>query len=208
MPEEKNQAHFPDALPDTAPQLNSAQIPLKSIVEGLLFLAESPLSVKDLAQGFAEEVSAELLSAALSELIAEYQEMGRAFTLTQIAGGYQFRTRPELAPFATRLLGQKSSSRLSPAALETLAIVAFRQPILRAEVEKIRKVDAGGMLKSLLEKGLIKTVGRKDLPGRPILYGTTQKFLETFDLPSLAALPTLTELEALESQDQLSRTDL
>jgi segregation and condensation protein B len=94
-------------------------------------------------------------------------------------------------------MNKKSPARLSRAALETLAIIAYRQPVLRAEVDKIRGVDTGGMIKTLLEKELVRVVGRKDLPGRPIAYGTTRKFLETFDLPSLEALPSIEEMESL-----------
>ena len=177
---------------------------LKNIIEGLLFVADEPLSLEKLAQAFEEEISAERLARVVDELINEYEEMGRAFVLKEVAGGFQFRTRPEISSFALRLK-KKSPARLSRAALETLAIIAYRQPVLRAEVEKIRGVDAGGMIKLLLEKELIRMVGRKELPGRPILYGTTKKFLETFDLPNLEALPSMEEIESLgqESENRL-----
>lgn len=174
-----------------------SDLPLKTILEGLLFVADEPLSLERLAQAFEEELPPERLARAVDELINEYEELGRAFTLRQVAGGFQFRTRPELSSYLLRLMDKKSPARLSRAALETLAIIAYRQPVLRAEVEKIRGVDAGGMIKSLLEKDLIRVAGRRDLPGRPIAYGTTRKFLETFDLPSLEALPSIEELEAL-----------
>ena len=99
-------------------------------------------------------------------------------------------------------LKKKSPTRLSRATLETLAVIAYRQPVLRAEIEKIRGVDVGGILKTLLEKGLVRGAGRKDLPGRPIIYGTTKRFLETFDLPSLDALPSLEEMESLGPDDE------
>ncbi len=169
---------------------------LKTIIEGLLFVADEPLSLDRLAQAFEEEIPPDRLARVLDELINEYEELGRAFVLRPVAGGFQFRTRPELSPYALRLK-KKSPARLSRAALETLAIIAYRQPVLRAEVEKIRGVDAGGMIRVLLEKELIRMAGRKDLPGRPILYGTTRKFLETFDLPSLEALPSIEEMESL-----------
>jgi len=176
---------------------------VKNIIEGLLFVADEPLSLDKLAQAFEEDIPPERLARVVDELINEYEEMGRAFVLKQVAGGFQFRTRPEISSFALRLK-KKSPARLSRAALETLAIIAYRQPVLRAEVEKIRGVDAGGMIKLLLEKELIRMVGRKELPGRPILYGTTKKFLETFDLPSLEALPSMEEIESL-SQESESR---
>lgn len=169
---------------------------IKTILEGLLFVADEPLSLEKLAKAFEEEIPLERLNQLVDELINEYEEMGRAFVLRPVAGGFQFRTRPELSPYALRLK-KKSPARLSRAALETLAIIAYRQPVLRAEVEKIRGVDAGAMIKLLLEKELIRLAGRKDLPGRPIVYGTTRKFLETFDLPSLEALPSIEEMESL-----------
>lgn len=176
-------------------------LPIKTIIEGLLFVADEPLTLEKMAQAFEEEMPAERLARVLDELINEYEEMGRAFVLKQVAEGYQFRTRPELSAHVLRLK-KKNPTRLSLAALETLTIVAYRQPVLRAEIEKIRGVDAGGMIKLLLEKELIRTVGRKDLPGRPILYGTTKKFLETFDLPSLEALPSIEEIESLSQESE------
>jgi segregation and condensation protein B len=170
---------------------------LKTIIEGLLFVADEPLSLERLARAFEEDLPRERLSRAVDELINEYEDLGRAFVLRPVAGGFQFRTRPELSSYILRLLDRRSPARLSRAALETLAIIAYLQPILRAEVEKIRGVDAGGMIKSLLEKDLIRVAGRRDLPGRPIAYGTTKKFLETFDLPSLEALPSIEELKSL-----------
>ncbi len=170
---------------------------LKTIVEGLLFVADEPLSLERLAQAFEEDIPLDRLSRAVDELINEYGELGRAFVLRPVAGGFQFRTRPELSSYILRLMDRRSPARLSRAALETLAIIAYRQPVLRAEVEKIRGVDAGGMIKSLLEKDLIRVAGRRDLPGRPIAYGTTRKFLETFDLPNLEALPSIEEMDSL-----------
>jgi len=179
-------------------------LPIKTIIEGLLFVADEPLSLEKLAQAFEEDIPLERLSRLVDELINEYEEMGRAFVLRPVAGGFQFRTRPELSSYALRLMNKKSPARLSRAALETLAIIAYRQPVLRAEVDKIRGVDAGGMIKTLLEKELVRVVGRKDLPGRPIAYGTTKKFLETFDLPSLESLPSIEEMESL-GQDNETR---
>jgi len=175
--------------------------PLKTIIEGLLFVADEPLSLEKLAQAFEDEIPLERLSRVVDELINEYEELGRAFVLKAVAGGFQFRTRPEISSYALRLK-KKTPARLSRAALETLAIIAYRQPVLRAEVEKIRGVDAGGMIKMLLEKELIRVAGRRDLPGRPMAYGTTKKFLEIFDLPSLEALPSMEEMESLSQSDE------
>ncbi|UQZ89758.1 SMC-Scp complex subunit ScpB [Deltaproteobacteria bacterium Smac51] len=177
-----------------------SDIPIKTVIEGLLFVADEPLSLERLAQAFDDEIPLDRLARQVDDLINEYEEMGRAFVLKPVAGGFQFRTRPELSSYALRLK-KKSPARLSRAALETLAIIAYRQPVLRVEIEKIRGVDAGGMVKALLEKELIRVVGRKDLPGRPIAYGTTKKFLETFDLPSLESLPTIEEIESLNTEN-------
>ena len=172
--------------------------PLKTIIEALLFVADEPLTIERLGKAFEVEVPAERLAKVLDELINDYEESDRAFVLRPVAGGYQFRTRPELSSYILRLMERRSPARLSRAALETLAIIAYRQPILRVEVEKVRGVDAGGMIRSLLEKELVRVVGRRhNLPGRPIAYGTTPKFLETFDLPDLESLPSIEELQSL-----------
>lgn len=173
---------------------------LKTIIEGLLFVAEEPLSLEKIS-AVTESASRERIQKVLDELETEYEEMDRAYLLARVAGGYQFRTRPELSSYILRLK-KKSPTRLSRAALESLAVIAYRQPILRAEIEKIRGVDVGGILRTLIEKGLVRVAGRKDLPGRPMIYGTTRKFLETFDLPSLEALPSLEELESLGTNDE------
>ncbi|MEW6263245.1 MAG: SMC-Scp complex subunit ScpB [Thermodesulfobacteriota bacterium] len=173
---------------------------LKAIIEGLLFVAETPLDLRKIAL-VTEGVSDERLQKTLDELEAEYEEMDRAFILKKVAGGYQFRTRPEISPYILRLK-KKSPSRLSRAAIETLAVVAYRQPILKAEIEKIRGVDVGGILKTLMEKGLVRVAGRKELPGRPLIYGTTKRFLETFDLPNLEALPSIEEMQSLGHDEE------
>jgi segregation and condensation protein B len=112
-----------------------------------------------------------------------------------VAGGFRIFTRPEYSPWVARLRKQEKEFRLSPAALETLAIVAYRQPVLRADVEKIRGVDVGGALRTLVDRGLVKVVGRAEEPGHPLLYGTTKRFLETFGLKNLGELPRAKELK-------------
>jgi segregation and condensation protein B len=176
---------------------------IKRIIEALIFVAEAPLSKAQLLQVLETKAPDEIQSA-LDQLMADYQE-GHAFTLTEVAGGYYFRTRGEYA-FWLRKLKKDQASRLSRAALETLAIVAYKQPIMKAEIEKVRGVDVSGMLRMLMEKNLIRTVGRQDLPGRPLIYGTTKRFLEVFDLRDLRDLPTLEELKvlALDGDEPLS----
>jgi segregation and condensation protein B len=166
-------------------------------LEALLFVAEGPMNAEKLLPAFEGEFKKEEVEWALKELREEYETLDRAFVIKEVAGGYQFRTKPDFSLYAVRLK-KKSPNRLSRAALETLAVIAYRQPILRAEIEKLRGVDAGGVLKTLLEKDLIRIASRQDnLPGRPMLYATTNRFLETFDLPSLSALPTVEEMEKL-----------
>ncbi|MEJ5357528.1 MAG: SMC-Scp complex subunit ScpB [Desulfobacterales bacterium] len=168
---------------------------LKNIIEALLFVADEPLAVERLRQVIGPVEGAEI-HAALSQLQAEIEERRGGFTLVEVAGGFQFRTRPEYGPWVKRLLDPRPV-RLSKAALETLAIIAYKQPIIRAEIEHLRGVDCGGVLRQLLERKLIRVLGRKEIPGRPLIYATTKRFLEVFDLKDLNDLPTPREIEEL-----------
>ncbi len=168
---------------------------LKRIIEGLLFATHEPLSM-DKIQSLLEGVDRATIKACIEELGREYQQLDRSFRLVEVAGGYQLRTVEELAPWV-RKLRRQSPPRLSQASMETLAVIAYRQPVTRAEVEYIRGVDCGAVVRTLMEKGLIKILGRKDGPGRPLLYGTSKKFLEVFGLKDLSSLPALSELEDL-----------
>lgn len=164
-------------------------------VEALLFASPEPLPLSRLAEVFAPDgVEPDQVRDALGELGTRCA--GRGVELREVAGGYQLRTRPELAPWLARLEAPRAV-RFSRAALETLAIVAYRQPVTRAELEEVRGVDCGGVLKLLLDRGLARILGKKDVPGRPLLYGTTRKFLETFGLSSLGELPNLKDIEEL-----------
>ena len=157
-------------------------------LEALLFASEAPLSAAELARAdpaFDEEVVERLVA----ELRAEYDREGRAFDVYEIAGGYQILTRPEFAPILDRFHTVPVSPRLSTPALETLAIIAYRQPVGRAEIEEIRGVGAGGVLRTLQERGIIDVVGRAESLGRPLLYGTTSAFLAHFGFRSLIDLP-------------------
>jgi len=169
-------------------------VELKAVVEALLFGADGPLR----AERFAEvlEVDQDTVVALLNTLGEEYEAQSRGFLLQEIAGGYQLRTRPEFADYLRRL-GRARPFRFSRPALETLAIIAYRQPVTRAELEYLRGVDSGSVLKTLLDKHLVKILGKKDVPGKPAIYGTTREFLELFGLPDLAALPTLNEFSEL-----------
>lgn len=171
---------------------------LKPVIEAVIFSADSPMSFERIA-GVMESEDRDEVRAALKELIEDYQDSHRGIYIEEVAGGYQIRTRPEHAPWIRRLF-KIGVQRVSRAALESLSIVAYRQPLTRAELEEIRGVDSAGVLRTLLEKRLVKIVGRQDAPGRPVVYGTTKEFLETFSLKDLSSLPTLKEIDALEEE--------
>ncbi|MBU1276320.1 MAG: SMC-Scp complex subunit ScpB [Proteobacteria bacterium] len=173
---------------------------LKRIIEALLFVAETPLSLAQFNQVL-ETSDRDALVRALEELAQEYQQSERAFEVVQVAGGWIFRTRKEMA-FWLRKLKKQQVTRLSKAALETLAVVAYKQPVLKAEIERIRGVEVGGILRTLMEKNLVRVAGRQDLPGRPLIYATTRRFLEVFDLKDLKDLPTVEEIENLAGVSQ------
>ncbi len=171
---------------------------LRNVVEAVLFASPEPLPLARLEEVLAPDgVTRDEARQALADLAAAYE--GRGVELREVAGGYQLRTRSEFGPWLARLEAQKPV-RFSRPALETLAIVAYRQPVTRAEIEEVRGVDCGGVLKTLLDKGLARIVGKKDVPGRPLLYGTSKRFLEAFGLASLAELPSLKDIEELLSE--------
>jgi len=166
---------------------------ISRVVEALLFASHQPLSAAELARA-EEGLDEEQVERAVAELRAEYQAEGRAFDVAEIAGGFQLLTRPEFAGVLERFDAVPHPTRLSTPALETLAIIAYRQPIGRAEVEEIRGVGAGGVLKTLQDREMVEVVGRGEGLGRPLLYGTTRRFLEHFGFRSLDDLPRPDEL--------------
>jgi segregation and condensation protein B len=176
-----------------------SELAIRAIVESVLFVADTPLSF-DRLYTILEEFDREDIRRAIEAITAECNCQERGIELVQVAGGYQFRSRPESADYIRRLKKVKPA-RFSQSALETLAIIAYRQPVTRAEIEYLRGVDSGGILKSLLDKKLIKIIGKKDIPGKPLIYGTTREFMETFNLKDLASLPTLREIEELADTD-------
>lgn len=188
-----------DTLEDIPPDPGSADAAsprLQSIVESLLFAADKPLTLKHLGE-LMEENELARIRAALAAI--EVGCASRGFQLHQVAGGFQFRTNPQNAAWVQKLLAQKPV-RLSRAQLETLAIAAYRQPITRPEIDEIRGVDSGGTLKTLLDRALVRILGKKEEPGRPLLYGTTKEFLEFFNLRDLKDLPTLREFHELSEE--------
>ena len=183
-----------DSIAQDADQSPSS-IPPRRVVEAVLFSADAPLPAAKIASilgvGDARDVRKHV-----AELNAEYEQLGLAFRINEIAGGYRFFTQPIYNTWLTKLLQARDETRLSPAALETLAIVAYKQPCTRADVEAIRGVAAGDLLNRLRENNLVKITGRAEDLGRPMLYGTTKHFLEVFGLASLEDLP---QVEALQS---------
>jgi segregation and condensation protein B len=186
---------------------------LKFILESLLFSAQKPLSTKELREVLANAAEAQDadadakslgkiresdLIAALEQLAQEHETAARSYRLACVAGAWQFVSQPEYAPWLRALIGIKARPpRLSQPALETLAIIAYRQPITRAEVEQIRGVNVDGVMQTLMERGLVETVGRAEVIGRPQTYGTTPLFLEYFGLRGLEDLPAADELRRI-----------
>jgi segregation and condensation protein B len=167
----------------------------KRIVEAVVLGSPEPITAKKIAD-VVPGLKADAAKALVAELGREYDEQGRSFEIWEVAGGYQLRTRAEYASYL-RLLHRERPLRLSRAALETLAVVAYRQPVTRAEIESVRGVEVDAVVRGLLERQLVRIAGHREVPGRPMLYATTPRFLEVFGLPALEDLPTLREMEEL-----------
>ncbi|MCS7177554.1 MAG: SMC-Scp complex subunit ScpB [Candidatus Kapabacteria bacterium] len=183
---------------------SSLEVPLKRVVEALLFAAESPVEVCELALRVcaacglpAGSVGEQELERAIAELNAELEETGRPYRVQRLGESYGLVATPEASWWIERAFSGRARRRLSQAALEVLAIVAYRQPITRAEIDTIRGVNSGDVLQSLVDRGLLTVVGHAAAPGRPALYGTTPQFLHLFGLASLHELPPLEEVERL-----------
>jgi segregation and condensation protein B len=161
---------------------------LAGAIEALLFVANEPLNTRELSD-LLDRAPIPEVRAALRELRERYAREPRGFDLTEIAGGYRLLTRPEYATWVSRLETVRREERLSRAQLEALSVIAYRQPVLRADVDSMRGADSGGAIRGLVEKGLVKVVGRAEAVGRPLLYGTTERFLERFGLKSIRDLP-------------------
>jgi segregation and condensation protein B len=169
----------------------------KSLLEALLFFSGEPLTPASL-KGITGTDEPEIRRL-MEGLMADYRAREGGILIAEIANGYQMVTDPRHAPWIKKLKSTQISSRLSIAALETLAIIAYRQPIIKAEVEQVRGVNADGVIKTLLDRRLIKIMGKKEAPGKPLLYGTTKEFLQHFGLKDLAELPTLKDLSREEA---------
>ena len=182
---------------------------LKAVIENVLFAADQPVSVGQLQDLFAETTEKAVLKSALDELVREYQS--RNLQLMEVAEGYQLMTRHDYSDWVRKFMKLDKTAKLSQPSLDTLAIIAYKQPLTKAEVEEIRGVDSSGVVRTLLEKKIIAPSGRKKVPGRPIMYRTTRKFLEYFGLMDLNDLPTLEdfkESELTEGQDQSDQISL
>ena len=185
---------LPDEEPNEKAPESDHEITTASVIEAVLFASDEPITPKKLAEivgtGGVKEIRQHIV-----ELNEKYDRQNFAFRIESIAGGYQMLTRSEYNVWLSKLLKVRSESKLSPAALETLAIISYKQPIMRVDVEAIRGVGCGEMIRQLCEKGLVKIVGRAEELGRPLLYGTTKKFLEVFGLSSLRDLPQAQDLK-------------
>jgi segregation and condensation protein B len=173
----------------------------RRIIEALILSSPEPISAAKLAE-IIPYCKAGQAKDLVNELNTEYAEQDRAFEIWEVAGGYQIRTRAEFSGYLQKLQKERAL-RLSQAALETLAIIAYRQPATRAEIEEVRGVDAGATVRSLLDRHLIRIAGHREVPGRPMLYGTTRRFLEVFGLDNLKNLPTLRELDEMAREKGL-----
>ena len=179
---------------------------LKAVIEALLFAAPAPLSIRRIHE-IVPGVERARIKEAILLLAHEMMHGERGIELVEAAGGWRIQTRPRFKRYV-HMLCQRPPYRLSRAALETLAVIAYRQPVTRAEIEQTRGVDSSGTLRYLLDKKLIRITGRKDVPGRPLIYGTTRRFLEVFQLRDLSALPSHKELKPAEGPAQIPLFEL
>lgn len=180
---------------------------LKGIIETLLFITDKPLSKQKILELINDpEVTLSLIDEIISELTTQYLQ-NSAIEIRNVAEGYQMATKPIYAEYVRRLYRDRTLLRLSPAAVETLAIIAYRQPITKSEIEETRGVDCTGVIETLLERKLIKIVGRKEVVGRPLLYGTTNEFLKYFGLNSLSDLPPIDQFIEENTEEEQTETE-
>lgn len=176
---------------------------VKAIIEALLFISDKPLNLEQI-KNVLGDLQTNQIRQVLEELCSEYEKANRGMRIIEIAGGFQMVTLPSLAPFLKKLYKQPRPERLSKPALETLAIIAYKQPVTRMEIESLRNVNVDGLLRSILDKNLIRIVGRKKAPGRPLVYGTTRQFLEYFGLKSLDELPKMEDFSKVITPEAIN----
>ena len=172
---------------------------IKSAIESMLFVSGEPLSLRDLSNNL--EIKDKVVEEIIKEMMSEYEEESRGFRLISINGSYQLVTKSENSDYIQKLLKKNKRHSLSQASIESLAIIAYKQPITRIDIDEIRGVKSESAIQKLVEKGLIKDIGRLEVPGRPILYGTTDEFLRHFALNDLGDLPSI---ELFEENDEVS----
>jgi len=173
----------------------------KSVIEALLFASEKPVMVEQIKKAL-DNLDHEEIKRLIIELKSDYENSGRGMRIVEIANGYQMITFPGFATFLRRMYRERQAEKLSRPALETLAIIAYKQPLTRTEIESLRNVNVDGVMKSLTDKFLIRITGRKKVAGRPFVYGTTRQFLEHFGLKSLDELPKMENFTALAEQKE------
>lgn len=174
---------------------------IKSVIEALLFATDKPLTI-DQAKSVLDNLGASEIRALIEELKSEYEQSNRGIRICEVAGGFQMITSPHLASFLKKLFKVRHVERLSKPALQTLAIVAYKQPVTKLEIESLRNVNVDGVTENLLEKNLIRISGRKKAPGRPYVFSTTRQFLEYFGLKSLEELPKMQDFSSLTPKDE------
>ncbi len=183
----------------------------KRVIEAILFTSGRPVMPSDLKRSLGSGYTEAKIEKLVRQLQTEYDREGRSFKIVEIAGGFECSTNPKYAPWILKLELQKRSRQATQSALETLAIIAYKQPTTRAEIEDLRGVDVSGVITTLTERNLIKIVGKKEVPGHPFLYGTTEKFLEHFGLKSIQNLPDISEIKSLiensVKREELLRTE-
>ena len=175
---------------------------LKKLIEAIIFTSNKPVTIKEL-NFYLKDIGTKELRSVLEELIADWENAEHGFNLVEVSNGYQLRTISEYSDEIINFNKEIKKFRISKASLEVLAITAYKQPLTRLEIEQIRGVDCSGVINQLLDKRLLEIRGRKDVPGKPFLYGTTDEFLETFNLKSIKDLPTLQEIEDMEPELKL-----
>jgi len=178
-----------------------AQDNTKAVIEALLFASEKPLFI-DQVKNVLDNLDTASIRKIIEEMAVEYETENRGMRIMEVAGGFRMFTSVGLAPFLKKFYKQRKTERLSKPALETLAIIAYKQPLTRSEIVTLRNVNVDGVMKSLEEKSLIRITGRKDAPGRPLVYGTTRQFLEYFGLKSLDDLPKMEDFHKLKTQEE------
>ena len=182
---------------------------LKKVIEALLFVSEKPLLTREIKAVIKEDLSEnDKLEDILKQMQEDYNQLNLAFELKFVADGWTFATKPQYSPWIKKLLKEKTILKLSPSAMEVLAIIAYKQPITRAEIDNIRGVDCGGVIDTLTDRKFIKIVGRKESLGRPLLYGTTQEFLRHFGLSHLSELPIIENAETVAPAEEQKTQEL